>query len=60
MIHTSTAGPVRLGESDVFAVQQNTAGTDLFVSLLVPDGLVVDQATAAAAAQNLSLVEVAG
>lgn len=60
MIHTTTAGPVRLGESDVFAVQHNAAGTDLFVSLLVPDGLVVDQATAAAAAQDLSLVEVAG
>lgn len=60
MIHTTAAGPVRLGGAEVFAVQNDAAASDLFVSLLVPDGLVVDETTAAAAAQALSLVEVAG
>lgn len=61
LVHTTTDGPVRLGEADVFAVTSmvDSLSGDLFVSLLVGEGQLVDDLAGAAAGEDLSLASVA-
>jgi len=60
LVHTTTDGPVRLGEAEVFAVTTliDSLSGDLFVSLMVPEGGLVDATAGAAAAEDLSLASV--